>query len=146
MTTYGLLIFDGAGELDFTGPREVFTASRMLRDHADNAVLIAERPDAISCRKGMRVLPGHTRDDHPPLDVLVAPGGAGTRSRPWLPISTGWTRCRQRPGCAAPSRAGNLAGREGHPRGGAPPVRRGSQPGSELRTRAVAGTGSSRSK
>ncbi len=73
MTTYGLLIFDGAGELDFTGPREVFTASRMLRDHADNAVLIAERPDAISCRKGMRVLPGHTRDDHPPLDVLVAP-------------------------------------------------------------------------
>src|SRR6266536_3043575 len=92
MTTYGLLIFDGAGELDFTGPREVFTASRMLRDHADNAVLIAERPDAISCRKGMRVLPGHTRDDHPPLDVLVAPGGAGTRGEVSKPAITGWIR------------------------------------------------------
>jgi putative intracellular protease/amidase len=32
MTTYGLLIFDGAEELDFTGPWEVFTASSMLRD------------------------------------------------------------------------------------------------------------------
>src|SRR6266516_3158016 len=92
MTTYGLLIFDGAGELDFTGPREVFTASRMLRDHADNAVLIAERPDAISCRKGMRVLTGHTRDDHPPLDVLVAPGGAGIRGEVSKPAITGWIR------------------------------------------------------
>src|SRR6266571_8313093 len=79
MTTYGLLIFDGAEELDFTGPWEVFTASRMLRDHADNAVLIAERPDAISCSKGMRVLPDHTLDNHPPLDVLLVPGGPGTR-------------------------------------------------------------------
>ena len=44
MTTYGLLIFDGAEELDFVGPWEVFTTSRMLRDDADTAVLIAERP------------------------------------------------------------------------------------------------------
>jgi hypothetical protein len=50
MTTYGLLIFDGAEELDFTGPWEVFTASRMLRDDADTAILIAERPGAIRCK------------------------------------------------------------------------------------------------
>ena len=37
MTTYGLLIFDDAEELDFTGPWEVFTASAMLRDQADTA-------------------------------------------------------------------------------------------------------------
>jgi putative intracellular protease/amidase len=43
MTSYGLLIFDGAEELDFTGPWEVFTASAMLRDGADTAMLIAER-------------------------------------------------------------------------------------------------------
>jgi hypothetical protein len=45
MTTYGLLIFDGAEELDFAGPWEVFTVSAMLRDQGDTAVLIAERPD-----------------------------------------------------------------------------------------------------
>lgn len=79
MTTYGLLVFDGAEELDFVGPWEVFTASSMLRDYADTAVLIAERPEAIRCGKGLRVLPDRTLDDHPELDVLLIPGGRGAR-------------------------------------------------------------------
>lgn len=79
MTTYGLLIFEGAEELDFTGPWEVFTASAMVRGQSDTAVLIAERTGAVRCAKGMRVLADHTFDDHPPLDVLLVPGGHGTR-------------------------------------------------------------------
>jgi transcriptional regulator GlxA family with amidase domain len=79
MTTYGLLIFDQAEELDFVGPWEVFTVSSMLRGGADTAVLIAERPGPVRCAKGMRVLPDHTLDDHPPLDVLLVPGGRGAR-------------------------------------------------------------------
>ena len=39
MTSYGLLIFEGAEELDFAGPWEVFTVSSMLREHADRVVL-----------------------------------------------------------------------------------------------------------
>ncbi|MEU5879318.1 DJ-1/PfpI family protein [Spirillospora sp. NPDC047279] len=74
-TTYGLLIFEGADELDFVGPWEVFTTSSRARDDADTVVLIAERPDPVRCSKGMRVLPDHTLDDHPPLDVLLVPGG-----------------------------------------------------------------------
>jgi transcriptional regulator GlxA family with amidase domain len=92
MTTYGLLIFDGAEELDFAGPWEVFTASSMLRDDADTAILIAERPGAIRCNKGMRVLPDHTLDDHPPLDVLLVPGGSGTRREVSNPAITDWIR------------------------------------------------------
>lgn len=38
MTTYGILIFDNAEELDFAGPWEVFTASAILRDDTDRAV------------------------------------------------------------------------------------------------------------
>jgi transcriptional regulator GlxA family with amidase domain len=79
VTTYGLLVFDGAEELDFAGPWEVFTASSMIRDNADSAVLIAERAEPVQCSKGMRVLPDHTLADHPPLDVLLVPGGFGTR-------------------------------------------------------------------
>jgi len=79
MTTYGLLVFDEAEELDFAGPWEVFTASSMLRDGGDSAVLIAERAGPVRCAKGMRVLPDHTLADHPPLDVLLVPGGMGTR-------------------------------------------------------------------
>jgi transcriptional regulator GlxA family with amidase domain len=90
MTSYGLLIFDGAEELDFTGPWEVFTASAMLRDGADTAMLIAERSGPVRCNKGMRVLPDHTLDDHPPLDVLLVPGGNGTRREVANPAITGW--------------------------------------------------------
>ncbi len=79
MTTYGLLIFDDAEELDFVGPWEVFTTSALVRDSGDSAVLIAERTEPVRCSKGMRVLPDHTLDDHPPLDVLLVPGGSGTR-------------------------------------------------------------------
>ncbi len=80
MTTYGLLIFDQAEELDFAGPWEVFTVSAQLREGGDTAVLIAENPGPVRCAKGMRVLPDHTLGDHPPLDVLLVPGGRGTRT------------------------------------------------------------------
>jgi transcriptional regulator GlxA family with amidase domain len=92
MTTYGLLVFDGAEELDFVGPWEVFTASSMLRHHADTVLLLAERPGAIRCSNGMRVLPDHTLDGHPPLDVLLVPGGEGARREMGNNAVTGWIR------------------------------------------------------
>ncbi|ANZ14264.1 DJ-1/PfpI family protein [Streptomyces noursei] len=92
MTAYGILIFEGAEELDFVGPWEVFTASSMLREHADTVRLIAEHPGAVRCNKGMRVLPDHTLDDHPPLDVLLVPGGNGTRRQVSNPVLIDWIR------------------------------------------------------
>ncbi|TMQ90656.1 DJ-1/PfpI family protein [Actinomadura soli] len=79
MTTYGLLVFEDAEELDFVGPWEVFTASAMVRGLDDKAVLIAEGSGPVRCNKGMRVLPDHVLDDHPKLDVLLVPGGRGAR-------------------------------------------------------------------
>jgi transcriptional regulator GlxA family with amidase domain len=92
MTTYGLLVFDGAEELDFAGPWEVFTTSSMLRDNADTVVLIAERSGLIRCAKGLRILPDHTLDHHPPLDVLLIPGGQGTRREVNNPAVIDWIR------------------------------------------------------
>lgn len=79
MTTYGLLVFEDAEELDFVGPWEVFTASAAQRGKGDRAVLVAERPEPVRCAKGMRVVPDCTFDDHPELDVLLVPGGRGAR-------------------------------------------------------------------
>ncbi|RFS87243.1 DJ-1/PfpI family protein [Actinomadura spongiicola] len=91
MTTYGLLIFEEAEELDFAGPWEVFTASAMIRGQDDKAVLIAEQSGPVRCSKGMRVLPDHVLDDHPKLDVLLLPGGRGAREiQPNNPAVTGW--------------------------------------------------------
>lgn len=84
MTSYGFLIFDDAEELDFVGPWEVICASSMLREldgaEADTMVMIAETDRPVRCAKGMEVLPQHTFADHPPLDVIVVPGGQGTRT------------------------------------------------------------------
>lgn len=96
MTTFGLLIFDGAEELDFVGPWEVITASAMLQADtgaaADVCLTVAERAGPVRCAKGLRVLPDHTLDDHPPLDVLVVPGGMGTRREVSNTTVTGWIR------------------------------------------------------
>jgi transcriptional regulator GlxA family with amidase domain len=83
MTTIGMLIFDDAEELDWVGPWEVFTASAQARADGegppDVVVTIAETDRPVRCAKGLRVLPDHTLDDHPPLDVVLVPGGMGTR-------------------------------------------------------------------
>jgi transcriptional regulator GlxA family with amidase domain len=74
--TTGVLLFDDAEELDFAGPWEVFTMARM---EGDTVVSIAEEDRPIRAYNGLRVLPDHTFADAPPLDVLVIPGGMGTR-------------------------------------------------------------------
>jgi transcriptional regulator GlxA family with amidase domain len=74
--TTGVLLFDGAEELDFVGPWEVFT---MARTEGDSVVTIAQSLDPVRCAKGLRVLPDHTLEDAPAIDVLVIPGGHGTR-------------------------------------------------------------------
>ena len=88
--TYGLVLFDEAEELDFVGPWEVLTTSAMLRQPDDRCVLIAEHDRPVTCAKGMQVLPHHTFDDHPPLDVVLVPGGMGTRTEVDNPRMTEW--------------------------------------------------------
>ncbi|QFG22633.1 DJ-1/PfpI family protein [Actinomadura sp. WMMB 499] len=91
MTTYGLLVFEDAEELDFAGPWEVFATSAAMRDAGDEAVLIAAGTAPVRCAKGMRVVPDRTFADHPDLDVLLVPGGRGARvTQPHDPAVTGW--------------------------------------------------------
>ena len=91
MTTYGVVTFNGAEELDFVGPWEVFTVSAMLHGaDVDRVVLIAETMDPVRCNKGLRVIPDHTFTDHPPLDVVLLPGGMGTRKEVDNPVLLEW--------------------------------------------------------
>jgi len=84
--TIGILIFDDVEVLDFCGPFEVLATARP--DGSTNAddplfkvVTIAEENRLIRCVGGLLVQPHHTIDDHPPLDILVVPGGQGTRTQ-----------------------------------------------------------------
>jgi transcriptional regulator GlxA family with amidase domain len=76
--TTGILLFDEVEELDFAGPWEVFGASAMLQG-SGQVVSIAEHKDAVKCANHLRVLPDHSFSDAPALDVLLVPGGLGTR-------------------------------------------------------------------
>ena len=74
----GILIFPEAEELDFVGPLEVFAmAAKIVGDL--RVALIAERGEPVLCAKGLRVVPDHTFADSPPLDLVLVPGGQGTR-------------------------------------------------------------------
>lgn len=75
----GILIFDGAEELDFVGPYEVLTMAKALKPDTSEVLLIAETLAPVECAKGMRVLPHATTANCGALDVIVVPGGQGTR-------------------------------------------------------------------
>lgn len=84
LLTVGILIFDDVEVLDFCGPFEVFSVARPVGvyDDADRlftAVTIAQEEKIITCRGGLLVKPHATIENHPPLDILVVPGGQGTR-------------------------------------------------------------------
>jgi transcriptional regulator GlxA family with amidase domain len=89
--TTGILVFPDAEELDFVGPYEVFTMARLGREE-DRVVTIAERAEPVRCAKGLRVLPDHGFADAPPLDVLLVPGGQGTRKEVANPALIDWLR------------------------------------------------------
>ncbi len=76
--TIGVLLFDGAEELDFVGPWEVFTMAAQI-DDGFHVVTIAERAETVTAAKGMRILPDHGFADAPALDLVLVPGGRGTR-------------------------------------------------------------------
>jgi transcriptional regulator GlxA family with amidase domain len=77
-----IALFDGAEELDWAGPWEVL-ASWSLRwpDDGVEVVTVAETDDPVRCAKGLRVLADRTWDQLGGVDVLVYPGGIGTRAQ-----------------------------------------------------------------
>ncbi len=82
--TVGLVLFDQAEELDWVGPFEVFGMAREIAAAEKPAagiriVLISETGEVVRGAKGMRVEVDASFEDAPKLDVLLIPGGIGTR-------------------------------------------------------------------
>lgn len=84
-TTVGILIFDDVEVLDYCGPYEVFCSVRLNEEKRReepspfNVLLVAEKADLVRNSGGMRTLPDVTIAGCPPLDILLVPGGWGTR-------------------------------------------------------------------
>ncbi len=79
-TTIAIALFDGAEELDWAGPWEVLSAwAHGWPDDDVGVFTIAATTDPVRCAKGLRVLPDYAIDEAPSFDVLLYPGGRGTR-------------------------------------------------------------------
>jgi transcriptional regulator GlxA family with amidase domain len=76
----GILVFPAVEELDFVGPWEMFgmwgLIGSSVRTH-----LVGQTTEPLRCAKGLTVVPEFSFEDCPPLDVLLVPGGQGTREQ-----------------------------------------------------------------
>jgi transcriptional regulator GlxA family with amidase domain len=80
VTRVAVALFDGAEELDWAGPWEVLAAwATQWPDDGVETFTVARTTDVVTCAKGLRVLPTCNWADAGDIDVLVYPGGMGTR-------------------------------------------------------------------
>ena len=87
--TVGIFIFTDVEVLDFAGPYEVFSRTRLVPG-ADsrrsdesapfNVFTVARSLDVVTAIGGLKIVPDYSWSDAPPIDILVVPGGFGTRA------------------------------------------------------------------
>lgn len=79
--TVGILIFDDVEVLDFAGPFEVFgvAGKRGEPEKPFHVFTLAEKAGPVIARNGLSLNPTYTLQYAPPLDILLIPGGYGTR-------------------------------------------------------------------
>ena len=81
MKKVAILIFDEVEVLDFAGPFEVFNVAGR-RDNLEpfEVFTISEREGPVCARGKLAVTAHYSFDNHPEIDILLIPGGYGTRS------------------------------------------------------------------
>ncbi len=76
------VLFDHVEELDFAGPWEVLgTWARLWPGDGVEVFTVADQPGTIRCANGLTVLADHGWDTAGVIDVVVYPGGYGTRQQ-----------------------------------------------------------------
>jgi transcriptional regulator GlxA family with amidase domain len=85
----GIMIFDGVEVLDFAGPFEVFSRTRLTPGSESrrseesapfNVFTVARSLSPVTATGGLKVLPHHDFAGAPRIDLLLVPGGFGTRA------------------------------------------------------------------
>ena len=91
MKDVAILIFDEVEVLDFCGPFEVFSvAGRPGGQNPFNVYTVAQKAGPVLARNNLSVNPAYTFADCPRPDVLLVPGGYGTRREMHNEALTGW--------------------------------------------------------
>ena len=88
-----ILIFDDVEILDFCGPYEVFGVTGTGNDSQPfNVYTVAEHSKPILARNQLSINPQYTIANCPPSDILLVPGGFGTRREMHNLVLIDWIR------------------------------------------------------
>ncbi|HBE76425.1 MAG TPA: AraC family transcriptional regulator [Firmicutes bacterium] len=91
MLNVGIFLFDDVELLDFAGPYEVFSVTAELNDYQlFKAFTITRNGNAIKAVNGLQVIPEYSFENHPPVDILIVPGGVGTKVEMTQPEVLKW--------------------------------------------------------
>lgn len=78
----GIVLFDDVEELDAVGPWEVLAFwTRAFPDDGYAVSTLSRDGTLVRCAKGMRILPDHAFAQAPAYELLIHPGGLGTRAQ-----------------------------------------------------------------
>ena len=113
----GIFIFDFVEVLDFSGPYEVFSSavltkksSASIQKHpkAFNVFTFSEKKKFISTTGGLVVKSDFIFQNCPPLDILIIPGGVGTRKLLENKKIMNWLKLKKNVGIVASVCTGSL--------------------------------------
>jgi transcriptional regulator GlxA family with amidase domain len=96
----GIVIYEDAEVLDFGGPFEVFSVTRLNEDKRREEpspfepLLVAEKSGLVTATGGMQVLAHYSMADCPHLDILMVAGGWGFRHHMQNASLHAWLRDR----------------------------------------------------
>ena len=85
----GIFVFDEVEVLDFAGPFEVFSRTRLLKgaesrrsnDSAPfNPFTVSIDKKSLTATGGLKIIADYTFNNFPKIDILIVPGGYGTRT------------------------------------------------------------------
>ncbi|PSB34771.1 DJ-1/PfpI family protein [Chlorogloea sp. CCALA 695] len=88
-----ILIFDDVEILDFCGPYEVFgVTGKQNNSQPFNVYTVAEHSKPILARNKLSINPQYAIANCPPSDILLVPGGFGTRQQMHNFVLIDWIR------------------------------------------------------
>jgi transcriptional regulator GlxA family with amidase domain len=92
-----IFLFDDVEVLDFAGPYEVFSVTQWQSEEKPFHVsLVAEHPGPVIARNGLSINPHHTFATLPRPDLVLVPGGFGTRREMHNQAVLDWLRDQAR--------------------------------------------------